>query len=173
MVERHVFRVTDNCPKAARAQHARDASESGDVFRVIARVERGLDLRSRCHSDQQESACISRCGGIAREDLLAHNATGVPPSRSPASTTVTGSRRRSRGSLGFAAPRGCRDRRLRLTVGDCLRRSTVRRFCFHLLRYPNYGALTFTPAGLSPAEHASLTWTHLRTKNCNKPKTIT
>jgi hypothetical protein len=30
---------------------------------------------------------------------------------------------------------------------------------------PNYGALTFTPAGLSPAEHASLTWTHLRTKN--------
>ena len=32
---------------------------------------------------------------------------------------------------------------------------------FHLLRYPNYGALTFTPAGLSPAEHASLTWTHL------------
>src|SRR3954454_3702375 len=41
----------------------------------------------------------------------------------------------------------------------------LRRFCFHLLRYPNYGALTFTPAGLSPAEHASLTWTHLRTKN--------
>src|SRR3954463_13969239 len=40
----------------------------------------------------------------------------------------------------------------------------LRRFCFHLLRYPNYGALTFTPAGLSPAEHAGLTWTHLRTK---------
>src|ERR1700751_5037332 len=36
----------------------------------------------------------------------------------------------------------------------------LRRFCFHLLRYPNYGALTSTPAGLSPAEHASLHWTH-------------
>src|SRR3954469_11255535 len=47
--------------------------------------------------------------------------------------------------------------------GDLVDR--LRRFCFHLLRYPNYGALTFTPAGLSPAEHASLTWTHLRTKN--------
>ena len=32
-----------------------------------------------------------------------------------------------------------------------------------LLRYPNYGALTSTPAGLSPAEHASLRWTHNRT----------
>src|SRR5262249_38386591 len=30
-------------------------------------------------------------------------------------------------------------------------------------RYPNYGALTSTPAGLSPAEHASLHWTHNRT----------
>ena len=29
-----------------------------------------------------------------------------------------------------------------------------------LLRYPNYGALTSTPAGLTPAEHASLLWTH-------------
>src|ERR1700746_489263 len=47
--------------------------------------------------------------------------------------------------------------------GDLVDR--LRRFCFHLLRYPNYGALTFTPAGLSPAEHASFTWTHLRTKN--------
>jgi hypothetical protein len=28
--------------------------------------------------------------------------------------------------------------------------------------YPSYGALTFTPAGLSPAEHASLSWTHNR-----------
>src|SRR3954454_7484035 len=36
----------------------------------------------------------------------------------------------------------------------------LRRFCFHLLRYPNYGAPTSTPAGLSPAEHASLHWTH-------------
>src|SRR5262245_20540377 len=43
----------------------------------------------------------------------------------------------------------------------------LRRFCFHLLRYPNYGALTSTPAGLSPAEHASLDWTHNRT--CSFP----
>ena len=28
----------------------------------------------------------------------------------------------------------------------------LRRFCFHLLRYPNYGALTATPAGLSEAD---------------------
>jgi len=27
--------------------------------------------------------------------------------------------------------------------------------------YPNYGLLTFTPAGLSPAEHISLRWTHI------------
>src|SRR4051794_21686073 len=33
-------------------------------------------------------------------------------------------------------------------------------FSFHHLCYPNYGALTLTPAGLSPAEHASLRWTH-------------
>ena len=46
----------------------------------------------------------------------------------------------------------------------------LRRFCFHLLRYPNYGALTFTPAGLSPAEHASLTWTHLQTRNRQQTK---
>src|SRR5215472_16903099 len=39
----------------------------------------------------------------------------------------------------------------------------LRRFCFHLLRYPNYGALTSTPAGLSPTEHAGLHWTHNRT----------
>ena len=45
--------------------------------------------------------------------------------------------------------------------GDLVDR--LRRFCFHLLRYPNYGALTSTPAGLSPAEHASLRWTHNRT----------
>src|SRR5215831_5282361 len=37
----------------------------------------------------------------------------------------------------------------------------LRRFCFHLPRYPSYGALTSTPAGLSPAEHASLSWTHV------------
>src|ERR1700746_1726148 len=41
----------------------------------------------------------------------------------------------------------------------------LRRFCFHPLRYPNYGALTSTLAGLFPAEHASLTWTHFRAKN--------
>jgi hypothetical protein len=29
--------------------------------------------------------------------------------------------------------------------------------------YPNYGALTVAPAGLPPAEHASLHWTHNRT----------
>ena len=29
--------------------------------------------------------------------------------------------------------------------------------------YPNYGVLIFAPAGLSPAEHASLRWTHNRT----------
>ena len=46
--------------------------------------------------------------------------------------------------------------------GDLVDR--LRRFCFHLLRYPNYGALTSTPTGLSPAEHASLTWTHHRTE---------
>src|SRR6516164_1858699 len=40
----------------------------------------------------------------------------------------------------------------------------LRRFSFHLLRYPNYGALTSTPAGLFPAEHASLRWTHNRTR---------
>src|ERR1700741_1222378 len=43
----------------------------------------------------------------------------------------------------------------------------LRRFRFHLLRYPNYGALTSTPAGLFPAEHASLHWTHNRT--CSFP----
>jgi hypothetical protein len=50
-----------------------------------------------------------------------------------------------------------------------LRPALVRRacqagsFCFHHLCYPNYGALTSTPAGLSPAEHASIRWTHNRT----------
>jgi hypothetical protein len=38
----------------------------------------------------------------------------------------------------------------------------LRRFCCHLPRYPNYRALTSAPAGLSPAEHASLHWTHNR-----------
>src|SRR5208283_5143083 len=45
-----------------------------------------------------------------------------------------------------------------LPVGDLVDR--LRRFGFPPLRYPNYGALTSTPAGLSPAEHASLRWTH-------------
>jgi hypothetical protein len=39
----------------------------------------------------------------------------------------------------------------------------LRRFCLHLPRYPNYAALTCTPAGLSPAQHASLHWTHNHT----------
>jgi len=39
----------------------------------------------------------------------------------------------------------------------------LRMFCFQLRRYPNYGALTSTPASLFPAEHASLHWTHNRT----------
>src|SRR5215472_11474169 len=46
----------------------------------------------------------------------------------------------------------------------------LRRFCFHPLRYPNYGVLTSTPAGLSPAEHASLHWTHNRT--CRFPARV-
>ena len=43
----------------------------------------------------------------------------------------------------------------------------LRRLSFPLLRYPNYGALTSTPAALFPAEHASLHWTHNRT--CGLP----
>src|ERR1700758_3677401 len=31
--------------------------------------------------------------------------------------------------------------------------------------HPNYGALTSTPAGLAPAEHTSLHWTHIDTQN--------
>src|SRR3954469_24110590 len=41
-------------------------------------------------------------------------------------------------------------------------------FSFHHLCYPNYGALTLTPAGLSPAEHASLRWTHNRAPRLSK-----
>src|SRR3954463_16300923 len=41
-------------------------------------------------------------------------------------------------------------------------------FSFHHLCYPNYGALTLTPAGLSPAEHASLRWTHNRDLNISQ-----
>src|SRR3979411_626134 len=48
-----------------------------------------------------------------------------------------------------------------LPWGDCVDR--LQSFSFHHLCYPNYGALTSTPAGLSPAEHASLRWTHNRT----------
>ena len=48
-----------------------------------------------------------------------------------------------------------------LPWGDLVDR--LQSFSFHHLCYPNYGALTSTPAGLSPAEHASLTWTHNRT----------
>src|SRR6266850_5768445 len=52
-----------------------------------------------------------------------------------------------------------------LPWGDLVDR--LQSFSFHRLRYPNYGALTSTPAGLSPAEHASLRWTHNRT--CRSP----
>src|ERR1700726_2378316 len=45
-----------------------------------------------------------------------------------------------------------------LPWGDLVDR--LQSFSFHHLCYPNYGALTSTPAGLSPAEHASLRWTH-------------
>src|SRR6202043_1854583 len=45
-----------------------------------------------------------------------------------------------------------------LPWGDLVDR--LPRFSFHHLCYPNYGALTSTPAGLSPAEHASLRWSH-------------
>src|SRR5665811_1243640 len=45
-----------------------------------------------------------------------------------------------------------------LPWGDLVDR--LQSFSFHHLCYPNYGALTSTPAGLSPAEHASLHWTH-------------
>src|SRR5271170_3161586 len=49
-----------------------------------------------------------------------------------------------------------------LPWGDLVDR--LQSFSFHHLCYPNYGALTFTPAGLSPAEHASLRWTHNRSR---------
>ena len=39
----------------------------------------------------------------------------------------------------------------------------LQKFSFPPLCYPSYGALTLAPAGLSPAEHASLRWTHNRT----------
>src|SRR5215475_1054180 len=45
-----------------------------------------------------------------------------------------------------------------LPWGDLVDR--LQSFSFHHLCYPNYGVLTSTPAGLSPAEHAHLTWTH-------------
>src|SRR5713101_4787742 len=63
-----------------------------------------------------------------------------------------------------------------LPWGDLVDR--LQSFSFHHLCYPNYGALTSTPAGLSPAEHASLRWTHhatcgfpaLRAPICFTPK---
>src|SRR5882724_11216177 len=48
-----------------------------------------------------------------------------------------------------------------LPWGDLVDR--LQSFSFHHLCYPNYRVLTVTPAGLSPAEHASLRWTHNRT----------
>src|SRR3954451_19966008 len=50
-----------------------------------------------------------------------------------------------------------------LPSGDLVDR--LQSFSFHHLCYPNYRALTFTPAGLSPAEHANLPWTHHRTRS--------
>src|SRR6202051_2262840 len=41
-----------------------------------------------------------------------------------------------------------------LPWGDSVDR--LQSFSFHQLFYPNYGALTSTPAGLSPPQHASL-----------------
>src|SRR5450432_2487127 len=54
-----------------------------------------------------------------------------------------------------------------LPWGDLVDR--LQSFSFHHLCYPNYGALTSTPAGLSPAEHASLRWTHNRTCRDHRP----
>ena len=49
----------------------------------------------------------------------------------------------------------------RLPTGDVVDR--LQSFGFPPPCYPNYGVLIFAPAGLSPAEHASLRWTHNRT----------
>ena len=49
----------------------------------------------------------------------------------------------------------------RLPTGDVVDR--LQSFGFPPPCYPNYGASDFSPAGLSPAEHASLRWTHNRT----------
>src|SRR5215475_6376630 len=54
-----------------------------------------------------------------------------------------------------------------LPWGDLVDR--LQSFSFHHLCYPNYGVLTSTPAGLSPAEHAHLTWTHNRTSRISSP----
>src|SRR5258708_16666158 len=48
-----------------------------------------------------------------------------------------------------------------LPWGDFVDR--LQSFSFHHLCYPNYGALTSTPAGFSPTEHPTLPWTHNRT----------
>jgi hypothetical protein len=48
-----------------------------------------------------------------------------------------------------------------LPKGDLVDR--LQNFGFPPPCYPNYGTLTFAPAGLSPAEHASFRWTHIRT----------
>src|SRR5262245_37365633 len=60
-------------------------------------------------------------------------------------------------------------RSLALRPGDspAIPRMTVsmgfRTFGFPLACHPSYGASALTPAGLTPAEHISLTWTHNRT----------
>src|SRR4029077_11712439 len=55
-----------------------------------------------------------------------------------------------------------------LPWGDLVDR--LQSFSFHHLCYPNYGVLTSAPAGLSPAEHAYLSWTHNRT--CRFPASV-
>src|ERR1700675_1275623 len=72
--------------------------------------------------------------------------------------------------LGRLGPRGysfSRPQRVHLCYGPVTRSlpwgdlvDRLQSFSFHHLCYPNYGALTSAPAGLSPAEHASLRWTH-------------
>ena len=49
----------------------------------------------------------------------------------------------------------------RLPTGDVVDR--LQSLGFPPPCYPNYGVLIFAPAGLSPAEHANLRWTHNRT----------
>jgi hypothetical protein len=42
--------------------------------------------------------------------------------------------------------------------------------CYRIHRSGSPVSVTMPSPGLSPAEHARLTWTHLRTKNCQQTK---